>query len=78
MSGPNPINKNLSSEKFSGKNLKIWNPPIFSEKVRNFQTKYFDAVGWTDFWKFASEFFNRITIWKSFEIVRNLRILSEF
>ena len=31
-SGLNPINKNLSSEKFSVKNLRILNPQIFSEK----------------------------------------------
>ena len=33
--GLNPINKNLSSEKFSDKNLRILNPTIFSENLRN-------------------------------------------
>ena len=47
--GLNPINKNLSSQKFSDQNLKILNPPIFSESLRNFQTKYFGAAGRTDF-----------------------------
>ena len=47
--GLNPINKNLSSENFSDKNLRILNPQIFSENLRNFQTKYFGAAGWTDF-----------------------------
>ena len=47
--GLSPINKNLSSEKFSDKILRILNPPIFSEILRNFQTKYFGAAGWTDF-----------------------------
>ena len=59
-----------------GKNLKILNPPICSEKLRNFQTKDFCAAGMTDFWKFSSEYFERNTIWKS--DFRFLRILSEF
>ena len=76
--GLNPINKIPSSEKFSDKNLRILNPQIFSEILRNSQTKYFGAAGWTDFWKFSSEYFDRNTFWKSEEIVRILRILSEF
>ena len=47
--GLNPIKINLSSEKFSDKNMKILNPPIFSENLSNFQTKYFVAAGWADF-----------------------------
>ena len=58
--------------------VKILDPPIFSENLRNFQTKYFGAAGWKDFWKFSSEYFDKKTIWKSVEIVRNLKILSEF
>ena len=38
--GLNPINKNLSSEKFSDKNLRILNPQIFSENLRNLQKKF--------------------------------------
>ena len=72
--GLSPINKNPNSEKFSDKNLRILNPPIFSENLRNFQTKYFGAAGWTNFWKFSSEYFDRNTIWKSEEIFRILRI----
>ena len=76
--GLNPINKNLSSEKLSDKNLRILAPPIFSEILRNSQTKYFGAAGWTNFWKFSSEYFDRNTFWKSVEIVRILIIFSEF
>ena len=47
--GLNPIIKNLSSKKFSDKNPKILNPPIFLENLRNFQTKYFGTASWTDF-----------------------------
>ena len=50
-----PIMKNLSSDKFSYKNPKSLNPPIFSEDLRNFKTKYFGA----DFQKFSSEFLDR-------------------
>ena len=48
-SGLSPVNKNPSSEKFSDKNLRIFNPPIFSENLRKSQTKYFGAAGWTNF-----------------------------
>ena len=49
--GLNPINKNLSSEKFSDKNLRILNPKIFSENIlvllagqisENFSSEYCD------------------------------------
>ena len=76
--GLSPINKNPSSEKFSDKNLRILNPQFFSENLRNFKTKHFGAAGWTDFRKFSSEYFYKKTILKSVEIVRNLKILSEF
>ena len=36
--GLNPIKINLSFQKFSDKNLRILNPHIFSENLRNFQT----------------------------------------
>ena len=45
----NPIKINLSLDQFSDKNQKILNPPVFSENLINFQTKYFGAAGWTDF-----------------------------
>ena len=57
--GLNPIKINLSSDKFSDKNMEILNPPIFSKNLRNFQTNYFAAAGWTDFEKFSSEYFDR-------------------
>ena len=76
--GLSAIYKNLSSEKFSDKHLKILHLPIFSENLRNFQTTYFGAAGWTDFWKLSSEYFDRNTIRKLIEIFRNLRIWSEF
>ena len=47
--GLNPINKNLSSKKFSDKNLRFFNTQFFSENLINFHTKYFGAAGWTDF-----------------------------
>ena len=39
---------------------------------------FFDAAGWTDFWKFSAEYFDNNTIWKIVKIFRNMRILSEF
>ena len=76
--GLSPINKNLSSEKFFDKSWKILNQQIFSENLRNFQLKNFGAAGWTDFWKFSSEYSVWNTFWKYMEIFRILRILSEF
>ena len=38
-----------SFEEFSDKNLKIFNHQFFSENLINFQSKYFDAAGRTDF-----------------------------
>ena len=52
----------MSSEKFSDKNLRNFEPTnFFTENLRNFQTKYFGAAGWRDFWKFSSENFDRNT-----------------
>ena len=70
----NTINKNLSSEKFCDKNLRILNPPIFFRKSEKFSDKIFWCSGWSDFSKFSSEYFDRNTFWKSLEIVRILRI----
>ena len=69
--GFSPIKKNVSSEKFSDKNLRLLNPPIFSENLRNFQTKYFGAAGW----KISENFPQNILKGTQFE---NLRKFSEF
>ena len=70
----NPIKKNLSSEKISKKKLKIVNPPIFTEHLRNFLKK--NILG--QLAGQISENFLQNTILKPVKIFRNQKTWQEF
>ena len=72
--GLNPINENLSFEKFSGKKMKILNQPIFLENLKNFQTKYLVQLAGKDSEIFAQNFL----IGTQFKNLRKFLEIREF